>query len=381
MLSRRVLGGASSNVRLFRLFGIDFTAHWSWLLLLASMLWVAHDVFSSMPRRDLQPWAWQLAVVATLLSVVSLYGHELAHALVARAHGIEVRKISLFLLGGATHITEEAPSPKAELLVAVAGPLTSLALGLVGLGLALFAETPAPALAALGLWLAVMNLPLAIFNLVPAYPLDGGRALRAMLWFAGQDPRWGSLVASRFGQATAGTLLLGGLYGLLSDPRAAISGVWLILMAWFMYAGAMGAHQAVLLRDTLGQLSVATIMQRNLGRVDVGATLRQFAELSSAAGQAAPHVFGVYRDNVLVGLVGLEDLRRLPAPLWDSATIERVMLLIQGSPSLEPGASATRALALLVDEGRNVVPVIAEERLLGVVTRVDLARATLGRPR
>src|SRR5205807_878970 len=169
------------SLRLFRLFGIQLTANWSWLLLLALLVYVAAQTFSGLLTGVRPLGMWVLAVVAGLLSVASLYAHELAHALVARHFGIPVRTISLFLLGGMAHITRESPSPRAEFLIALAGPLTSLAIGVTaGLATAGLWDIAAP-VAALGLWLALMNVPLALLNLVPAYPLDGGRVLRAVL--------------------------------------------------------------------------------------------------------------------------------------------------------------------------------------------------------
>src|SRR5450631_613575 len=200
-------------MRLFRLFGIQFTANWSWLLLLALLVYVAYSTFRGLRLVGWSPVGlWALAVVAALLSVVSLYGHELAHALVARAFGIPVRTISLFLLGGMAHITRESPSPRAEFLIAIAGPIASLGVGLIAALVTWSLWDVAPPVAALGLWLATMNVPLAIFNLVPAYPLDGGRVLRSLLWFAAEDLQWGSTVAARVGQVAAVGLLFSGVW-------------------------------------------------------------------------------------------------------------------------------------------------------------------------
>src|SRR5207302_1067546 len=168
------------TLRLFRLFGIQFTANWSWLLLVVLLVYFGYVTFRDMRMGFSDVELWSLAVIAALLSVASLYGHELAHALVARAFGIPVRTISLFLLGGMAHITRESPSPRAELAIALVGPVTSVAIGLVGVVASLTLWEVAPPAAALGLWLATMNLPLGIFNLVPAYPLDGGRVLRGL---------------------------------------------------------------------------------------------------------------------------------------------------------------------------------------------------------
>src|SRR5579859_4217556 len=141
-------------MRLFRLFGIQFTANWSWLVLLALLVYVAYSTFRSLRLGFSPAGLWSMAVVAALLSVMSLYGHELAHAMVARAFGIPVRTISLFLLGGMAHITRESPSPRAEFLIALAGPASSLAVGAVAAILSWTLWDIAPPVAVLGLWLA-----------------------------------------------------------------------------------------------------------------------------------------------------------------------------------------------------------------------------------
>jgi len=376
------LGGSRSQrpMRLFRLFGIDFTVSWTWMFMAVLLTYVAGTSFRPLLPRLPLSLVWGLAVVAALLSAVSLYGHELAHALVARRFGIPVRTINLFLLGGMAHIGADSPSPAAELLVAVAGPITSLAIGLAGAGAAWGAWRAAPAVGALGLWLATMNLPLAVFNLLPAYPLDGGRVLRSALWYAGQDARWGSTVAARVGQVVAAALLLVGLYLLFTDPASSVSGLWLMLVAWFMYAGAASAQHAAVFSDILSRLSVAAVMEQRPTRVDADVSLQTFADdylaLARRPGGRAvvgPHL--VCRDDLPLGLVGVRELRRYPAPAWPRTTVERAMVKLETAPSLDPGAPAARALQLLLDDGCDLVTVIVEGRLLGLVSRNDLARA------
>jgi Zn-dependent protease/CBS domain-containing protein len=324
---------------------------------------------------------WSLAIVAGLLSVVCLYAHELAHALVARHFGIPVRTISLFLLGGMAHITRESPSPRAEFMIAVAGPITSLGIGVAaGLASAGLWGVAAP-LAALGLWLALMNVPLAILNLVPAYPLDGGRVLRAVLWFAGQDVRWGSLVSARVGQAAALTLLFAGVYLLIDKPTSAITGLWLIMTAWFMYSGAVSAQHAAVVSDALRRLTVAAVMDRHYGRVQAGVSVQSFAEqrlldsTRARTGEPAAGSYAVYRDDRLIGLLSLRRLGRIPVQLWAQTAVERATVPIESAPALEPGAPALGALHLLTEDGVEQIAVMAEGRLLGLVTRADLARA------
>jgi Zn-dependent protease len=353
------------------------------VFLLALLVYVASSTF----RGLLQGWAplvtWALAGVAALLSVASLYGHELAHALVARHFGIPVRTVSLFLLGGMAHITRESPTPRAEFLIALSGPLVSLAVGLVAAGASWALWGASAPLAALCLWLALMNVPLAIFNLVPAYPLDGGRVLRAVLWFAAQDVRWGSLVSARVGQAAAVGLLFAGVYLLIESTGNALSGLWLIMIAWFMYAGAVSAQHAAVFSDALRELTVAAVMDRKYGRVQAGLSVQAFAEqrllettgVPGASADPASRSYAVYRDDRLVGLLSLRRLGRIPVQAWAQTAIERATIPIETAASLEPSAPALGALHLLTEEGCEQVAVMAEGRLLGLVTRADLARA------
>jgi Zn-dependent protease len=370
--------GTQGSMRLFRLFGIQFTANWSWLVLLALLVYVAYSTFRGLRLGWSPVGLWSLAVVAALLSVVSLYGHELAHALVARAFGIPVRTISLFLLGGMAHITRESPSPRAEFLIAVAGPAASLAVGLVAALLSWTLWDIAPPVAALGLWLATMNIPLAIFNLVPAYPLDGGRVLRAVLWFAGQDLRWGSNVAARVGQVAAVGLLFSGVWILFDGSSGALSGLWLIMIAWFMYAGAASSQSATMFQESLRRLTVASVMDRDFGRVQAGVSVQAFADehLLEKDKPAGPRGYAVYRDEYLIGLLSLQQLWRIPAHSWAQTSVERAMLPIETAPSMEPSAPALGALHLILEEGVEQIAVMAEGRLLGLVTRNELARAS-----
>jgi len=361
-------------LRLFRLFGIQFTANWSWILLLALLVYVANASF-----RGLRGWSplalWSLALVAALLSIATLYGHELAHALVARRFGIPVRTISLFLLGGMAHITRESPSPRAEFLIAVAGPLTSLGVGVVSGVVALLLADSAPPVAALAGWLAAMNIPLAIFNLVPAYPLDGGRVLRAVLWFAGQDLRWGSIIAARVGQVAAVTLLFAGVW-VLFDGSAGLSGLWLIMIAWFMYAGAASSQHTSAFQEALRRLTMASVMDPDFLRVQAGVYVQAFAEQHLMEGPT-PRSFAVYRDDSLLGLLSPRLLGRIPVQTWPQTSIERAMLPIESTPSMEPGAPALGALHLILEEGAEQIAIMAEGRLLGLVNRDQLAKATL----
>jgi Zn-dependent protease len=367
----------TQTVPLFRLFGIQFTANWSWLLLFALLVYVAFSTFRGLRLGFSQVELWSLAVIAAVLSVASLYAHELAHALVARAYGIPVRTISLFLLGGMAHITRESPTPRAEFLIAVAGPGSSMAIGGVAALLSWGLWQVSPPIGVMGLWLATMNIPLAIFNLVPAFPLDGGRVLRGLLWYAGEDIGWASKVSARVGQLAAVGLLLSGVWILFDGSSGALGGLWLILIAWFMYAGAVSSQYASAFQESLRRLTVASVMDRDFGKVQARVSVQAFAEEHLLERQAptAPRAYAVYRDDYLVGLLSLRQLGRIPMQSWAQTSIERAMLPIESAPAMEPGAPALGALHLILEEGVEHIAVMAEGRLLGLVTRNELARA------
>jgi Zn-dependent protease len=369
-------------MRLFRLFGIQFTANWSWLLLFALLVYVGYATFRGLRLGFSQVELFSLAVIAAVLSVFSLYAHELAHALMARAYGIPVRTISLFLLGGMAHITRESPTPRAEFLIAFVGPVCSIVLGLVGALVSWALWGIAPGIAVLGLWMATMNIPLGIFNLVPAFPLDGGRVLRGVLWFAGQDIGWANTVSARVGQLAAVGLLFSGIWILFDGSTGALGGLWLILIAWFMYAGAASSQYASLFQESLRRLTVASVMDRDFRRVQAGVSVQAFAEehlregSSQTASSGAGHAYAVYRDDYVIGLLSLRQLRQIPMQSWSQTSIERAMLPIEAAPSMEPSAPALGALHLILEEGVEQIAVMAEGRLLGLVTRNELARAS-----
>jgi Zn-dependent protease len=371
--------GGPPTLRLFRVFGIQLTLNWSWLLLLALLVYVANSTFRTLGLAWPGPAMWTLAVFAALMAVVSLYAHELAHALVARHYGIPVRTISLFMLGGMAHITRESPSPRAEFLIALSGPVVSLGVGVVAAFTSWALDDLAPPIAALGFWLAMVNIPLAIFNLVPAYPLDGGRILRAVLWFAGQDIKWGSTIAARVGQIAAVGLLFAGVWVVFDGSGGALGGLWLILIAWFMYAGATSSQYATVFQEALRRLTVASVMDRDFRKLQAEQSLQAFADehlQQTASAPRPPHAYAVYRDEALVGLLSLRQLGRIPVRAWPKTSVERATLPIESAPALEPGAPALGALHLILEEGVEHVAVMADGRLLGLITRDQLAQAT-----
>ncbi len=336
---------------------------------------IAGNTFHSL-LVGVQTWLiWALAVVATLLVVISLYAHELAHAAVARSFGLPVRSISLFLLGGLAHIRRDSPSPRAELLIALAGPCLSLVIGVVAALASWACWHAAPPVAVLGLWLAALNLPLAIFNLVPAYPLDGGRVLRSVLWFAGQDVHWGSVMAARAGELLAAGLLLAG------DLRAghpARLGHWRALADAGRLVplrrrrqraprGGVHRHAQSAFRGPCDAALATRLVDAGHDPVDVR------RRISARTPPKPRPSYRAVRGEQVVGLIGYADVRRVVPTRWPSTLVADVMLPLGSTPAVAPDASASAALQLVVEEGIERVPVMIDGRLEGVVTSADLA--------
>ncbi|MFC5002584.1 site-2 protease family protein [Dactylosporangium cerinum] len=356
------------TLRFGRIAGIPVGVHWSVLVvmfLLADRLAVG-VLPASVP--DL-PWtvAWLLAIGSAALFLLSLFAHELAHALVARHFGIRVERLTLWLLGGVAEFRDEPPSARADLLVAVAGPLTSLAAG-AGFGSAALLLSllggPSAVVAAAG-WLATINVVLAAFNLLPGAPLDGGRMLRAALWWWRGDRIRAALTATRIGHALGVTMLLVGLSEFL--VFRALNGIWLGILGWFVLAAASAEGAGVRTRAILAGLPVRDVMQ---AAPVCGAPDQSIESFVLAAAGSRQRVFPLCDDaGRPTGTVQLAALVQVPAPARSATTLRQ----IARPATLVDAAQAVASVALPAPDDRAVV--VDGGRLVGVLSADDVARA------
>lgn len=379
------------GVRLGRFFGVQLAADWSVLVIF--VLIMANFAIGWLPRlhADWAPLAtWLTGLVAATLFLASIALHELAHALVARAQGIEVRRITLFLFGGVTEMEREADSPKAELLVAVVGPLMSAVIGVGSLALASTLAGPGFAdvlasndpfltsaalqslspLATLLFWLGPINLVLAIFNLVPGFPLDGGRALRALLWAMTKDSMKATRWATRAGQVVALALVAWGLLTMFAG--AFVSGLWLILIGWFLNGSARLSYRQHWVRQALRDVPIGRIMRKHWLAVAPDLSLEKFVQ--DYVMQADQQAFPVERDGQLFGVVRLGDVRKAPEPTWSRTMVTDVMTPLSELPALPADAQAEQALEALSRRDVEPLPVLEHEHLVGLVSRSDVMR-------
>lgn len=363
------------TVRLGRVRGIPVGMHWSVLVVIALVAEIlgAGVLPSLIPHRSAGAY-WLMAIAAALLFAASLLAHELAHALVARHEAVEVRSITLWLLGGFTELGGEPATPAAELRIALAGPGTSLAAA-VGFGAATLGASAASGMevvtAALS-WLAITNTLLAVFNMLPGAPLDGGRVLKALLWRHYGDRLRADRAAARAGRYLGIVVVAAGLAETVGWRN--FSGLWLILIGWFL-AGAAGAEERTArIKDVLAGVLVSDIMTPDPDIAPAWSTAADFIE--RVAGQSRQNVFPVVGfDGDLVGAVSLDDLGRLPPAARADVRVDRVATAVPPAYRAAPDDPAAALFTRPPLLGELAAVVLAGGRVIGTVTADDLRRA------
>jgi Zn-dependent protease/predicted transcriptional regulator len=382
----------AKGFRLGTIQGIEIVADPSlaiiFILILVSL---ATGVFPEWHRQWGAWLCWITAVGAALLFLGSVLLHELSHALIGRRHGVQIRRITLFMFGGVAQMDGEPPSWRAELSMAAVGPITSLALGFGFLVLATLASGPlhiepnAPqaALAALGplatllFWLGPINIVLGLFNLVPGFPLDGGRILRAVMWAISGDlhraTHWASLAGRTFAWllVSAGVLMILGIE-LPLFGGGLINGLWLAFIGWYLNNAALLSYRDLLLRESLGHVPVSKLMLTRFVRVAPYMRIDTLIdEHVMASGQRA---FPVEADGRLVGMVSLRDLQRHTRDQWHDVTVGDVMTSAHELATIGPEVPALEALATLTRRDLGQLPVVRGEDLVGLLRREDILK-------
>ncbi len=356
--------------RVGRVAGIELLVDYSWLLIFALVTFSLAQQFAA-GEGVLGVDAWFAAALVSLVFFASILLHELGHSLTAQRLGIRVRSITLFLFGGVAELSSEAKRPREEIVVALAGPLVSVLLGLVFLGLAT-GVGEAGGLTGRGLgWLGRINLMLAAFNVVPGFPLDGGRVLRGVLWSISGDFTRATRVAGACGAIFAWILMGMGALGAILGGQL-VGGIWFVLIGWFLLSAA---------RATVGQEA----LQRALARVWVRDTLVSVSAALLSGDESVAEVldtmvlrqgrrtfFVVDPDGRLNGLVTLRELAQTPPVERATTPVARVMLAAEQLAVVSPADSGHAALSRMVELGVNQLPVLSEGRLVGAVTREAL---------
>jgi Zn-dependent protease/CBS domain-containing protein len=349
--------------------GIDIRVHYTWLFAFFLIAWSLALGYFPTSNRDLGPaTSWVLGAVAALLLFGSVLVHELAHSLVATARGLRVESITLFIFGGVSSIATEATSATDEFLVAVVGPLTSLALA--GIFWAIGQVTgPASAAGAVAGYLAQANLLLGLFNIVPGFPLDGGRVFRSIVWAITGDMARATRIASYVGQAVAFVLIGWGVVNVLSGRL--FDGLWIAFIGWFLNNGAEGSRQQVALHGALDGVSVTSVMDASPEVASLQLNLRDF--MLEHALKRGKRALPVVDNGRLVGIVSITDGAHVPQDAWATTPVGQVMTRAP-LKTLGPDADLSAALQLMVENGVHQIPIVQNGNLLGMLSRADVMR-------
>ncbi|HEY3522768.1 MAG TPA: site-2 protease family protein [Candidatus Limnocylindrales bacterium] len=363
-----------SGIPIASVAGFEIRLHLSWIPILVFLTLSILTELTSLDGGLPEVAAWSMALTVAFGFLVSVLLHELGHAIVARRLGIRSGAITLFFFGGTASVELEAFRPEDEVRIAAAGPITSLALAVVlvavGFLVSALPGEPAGIVGSAALVLGVLNGLLGLVNLVPGFPLDGGRVLRAIVWGRTRDERRGTVAAARAGRMAGWALTIVGIVvGLRGDG---VDGIMLMISGWFLSNAAAAMDRRIVVEDLLRGVQVDEAVERDIPRISPQLTVDTFADqFQSGAATAIP----VVRDDRLLGLVGLSQLRRVARGRWPTTRAEDLMVAIDELPALHPEDALWPAIETLRRSGLDGLPVLGESGLLGLLTRRSVSAA------
>lgn len=361
----------NGSIKLGKLFGIPFQVSYTWFLIFGIVTFSL--AYGQFPRQH--PFWPQsthiiLGVITSLLFFASVIVHELAHGAVAKALGIPVKSITLFIFGGVAQIGSEAGRPVSELVMAGIGPFSSLVLAALFALVWMISEPIHAPTAALSGWLASINLSLAVFNMVPGFPLDGGRVFRSILWWITGNYQRSTLIAIFVGQAIAYLMIIGGIALVVANPRILMSGIWIVLIGWFLERAAVSSRRQLRIRDYLQGYKARDLMAREFSPVQQGTTLEEIVERYVMPTRWRWPL--VLDGNRLMGVLTLKGIRRFARSQWPSVNVEQAMTPVETLQKISPEDSALQVLERLDEDGVGHVLVVEDGRFLGIVAAEDI---------
>ncbi len=369
----------NASIKLGKIRGIPVGIHISWFVIFLLVTWSLAAGYFPQEYANLSVAAyWVLGAITAILFFASVLAHEMGHSIVAQRNSVPVQGITLFIFGGVSQISQEPPSAGAEFRIAIVGPLVSIGLGAL-FGLIYLADRSAAVLAAPSIWLMRINLILGVFNLIPGFPLDGGRVLRAAIWGWTGDFHRATHIASVTGQVTAFGFIAVGVFMVLRGDF--INGIWFVLIGWFLQNAAASTYAQSNMQQVLRGVRVNQIMSQHCTRVAGETPLSQLVEDKVLA--AGQRCFFVSDAGGLQGLLSLSDLTRVPRGQWSHVTAGQTMVPFDRLAHVTPDTELMEALKKMVDSNVNQLPVVDNGHLIGVLSREQIlnyvrTRAELG---
>jgi Zn-dependent protease/CBS domain-containing protein len=362
-----------NTLTLFRLAGFEVRIDLTWLIIFSLIVWsLASGAFPDAYPGLSRTAYWSMGLAGATALFLSIILHELAHAIVARRYGLQVRSITLFIFGGVADLREEPPSPRAEMRMAAAGPATSLALAALLLAAAAGGRASGLSAPVWGVvaYLGWMNVALFVFNMLPAFPLDGGRILRAWLWKRSGDLRAATRTATASGNALGIVLMALGVLALVMGHF--ITGFWWLLIGFFIRSAGQVSYHQLFIRETLAGEQVRTFMTANPVTVPRAISVKDLVE--KYVFKYHHKLYPVMEQERLVGCVTMQAIRELPSEEWDRQTVGAIAEPCSPENTISPDEEAMEALARMSRDRRSRLLVMREGRLEGIVTLSDLLK-------
>ncbi len=364
-------------IKLGSIYGIPLYLDYSWFIIMALIIYEVGFLIMPVEYPSLGFWNYLiLGVLSSLLLLVSIVVHELAHSIIAKRNGLKIRRITLYLLGGVSEMLEEPPNSSLELRMSAAGPLTSLAIaGASFFGWEASLTLRSSAIIAGSLqysWL--FNLIVAAFNLIPAFPMDGGRVLRSIIWGFNGDIIRSTKIAANVGRIFAYVMMFGGVILAFIIPDLLFDGLWLVLIGWFISSGAQNEYRQVLIQRDIENLKARDMMTRTIDSVPSDITL---TELSYRFMQQKHNGFPVMIGEEILGCVTMHDLRKVKKELWDMTRVSDIMTPKEKLVTVRASEPAKQILSLMGGNQIGRVFVLSDDmsgKLVGIITRTDVMR-------
>jgi Zn-dependent protease/predicted transcriptional regulator len=360
------------RIKLFKLLGFEVRIDWSWIIIALLITWsLSKGLFPSYYKNLSTQTYWWMGIIGAAGLFLSIIAHEFSHSLVARKYGIPMKGITLFIFGGVAEMDEEPPSPKVEFMMAIAGPLSSILIALIFYGIHAVGKQGGlsePVNGVVG-YLAMINAILAGFNLLPAFPLDGGRVLRSILWGAKNNLRWATYISSRIGSGF-GILLI--VLGVIQVFRGNfVGGMWWFLIGMFLQGAAKASYQQLVTRKALEGEPIRRFMKTDPVTVSPSVSLEQLVE--DYVYKYHFKMFPVVEDSDrLLGCVTTKQVKEIPRQDWGRKTVGEVASQCSPENTIEPQADAMKAISIMNRTGNSRLMVVEGGHLVGIIALKDL---------
>jgi Zn-dependent protease len=359
-----------SHVRLGRVFGVEIGLHYSWVLIALLIAFTLAGHFEAMHPDWGAGVIWASSILTAVLFFVALTAHELSHALVARAHRLPVKSITLFALGGVAQIEKDPQDARTEFWMAIVGPIASAVIG-AGclfvawtLGWPLFSTPDSPPASVL-VWLGYINLSLAAFNMIPGFPLDGGRVLHAILWWITKKADKSLRIAAQVGRIVALLFIALGVGRFFMG--AGFGALWMAFIGWFLLDAAGSSYAQMRILEVLRGLRVRDLMVRDCPTVNARENLREFVE--EAMTREGRPCWLAEENGRILGIISPREIRDIPRAQWPYRTVYDVMIPVEDMHAITPETPVMEALERMGRENVNQLPVASEGRLEGIISR------------